>query len=168
MKIGLQFWHYQVDFYLCDKKTGPWLSTKVTTIPIVGNLYWTSVLFEGGVNDNNRESRNSTFWYFFLWMEGVPTSSVKVLAVLFYGLKSVIMFVVMKTKMKVILGWWWRWKWWWRWWWWLGWWWRREVTFQWQDHAQFGIPGLPPICLQTSPGHLASILSSSSLSSSSP
>ena len=49
MKIGLQFCHYQADFYLCDKKTGPWLSTKVTTIPIVGNLYWTSVLFEGGV-----------------------------------------------------------------------------------------------------------------------
>ena len=40
-------------------------------------------------------------------MEGVPTSSVKALAVLFYGLKSVtpmIIFVVMKTKMKVILG----------------------------------------------------------------
>ena len=40
-------------------------------------------------------------------MEVVPTSSVKALAILFYGLKSVttmIMFVMMKTNMKVMVG----------------------------------------------------------------
>ena len=40
-------------------------------------------------------------------MEVVPTSSVKALAILFYGLKSVttmVMFVMMKTNMKVMVG----------------------------------------------------------------